>query len=497
MVKIRTRERGISLRQILPEARFAGTSDIRTESCCHDSRQVKPGDLFVALEGVEHDGHDFAREAVSRGATAILAERYLPVDGLPICQVPDARDAYGRLCQALVGNPAASLKVIGVTGTHGKATTASLIGHILMEAGFRTGILSTLGYFDGFDIAPATHTTPPPPVLAHWLARMAAGGCSHAVLEVSSLALVQSRIAGIELDGAVVTNVGRDHLDYHGSLVNYRHAKSRLFSHLSPDGVAVLNLDDPTCVEMLCQIHNPVLTVGLNSQAELTATVVERHLGEQTFLLTAGSETVPVRTRMIGDHHVANCLAAAAMGLAYGIDLPTVVRGIESAGQVPGRMESIGCGQPFSVVVDDAHSPDALATCLKTLREVTEGRVICVFGAEGESDRSKRPLMARCAERLADLAVVTSDNPRTEDPESIVHEICAGFDCPAEAQIILDRAEAIRWALGTARPGDCVLIAGKGHENHQIIGHEHYYFDDRRLARELLHQMFQPERAVV
>ncbi len=494
MIKTLTRAQGISLRHLLPEARIAGADDIRAKSCCDDSRQTKPGDLFVALEGAEHDGHDFAREAVSRGATAILAERHLPVDGLPTCIVHDARDAYGRLCQALAGNPAASLKVIGVTGTNGKTATASLVAHMLMEAGHRPGILGSLGYCDGFDIAPATDTTPSPPVLAHWLARMAAGGCSHAVLEMTSRALVQSRAAGIEFDAAIVTDVGRDHLDYHGTLANYRNAKSRLLSQLSTEGVAVLNLDDPTCVEMLTHLHNPVLTVGLNSPAELTATVVERHLGEQTFLLTAGTETVPLRSKMIGDHHVVNCLSAAALGLVYGIDLPTVVRGIESAGQVPGHMESICCGQSFGVVVDHAQTNEGLAAALRALREVTEGRLICVFGAGGDRDRGKRPLMGRCAERMADQTIVTSDNPRSEDPESIAKQILAGFDSPARAQVVLDRAEAIQRALTMAAEGDCVLIAGRGHENYQAVGREHYFFDDRQLTRQLLYQMGEQQR---
>ena len=495
MIKTLTRAQGISLRQLLPEARIAGADDIRAKSCCEDSRQIEPGDLFVALEGGEHDGHDFAREAVARGATAILAERHLPVDGLPTCIVHDARDAYGRVCQALAGNPAASLKVIGVTGTNGKTTTASLVAHMLMEAGHRPGILGSLGYCDGFDLAPATGTTPSPPVLAHWLARMAAGGCSHAVLEMSSRALVQSRTAGIEFDAAIITDVGRDHLDFHGSLANYRNAKSRLLSQLSTEGVAVLNLDDPTCAEMLSQLHNPVLTVGIKSEAELTATVVERQLGEQTFLLTAGSETVPVRTKMIGDHHVINCLSAAALGLVYGIDLPTVVRGLESTGQVPGRMESICCGQSFGVVVDDAHTNEGLASALSALREVTKGRLICVFGAGGDRDRGKRPLMGRCVEKMADVAIVTTDNPRTEYPEAITKQICAGFDHPARAQVVLDRGEAIQRALGMATRGDCVLIAGRGAENHQTIGHERYFFDDRQLARQLLRQMAEQDRA--
>ena len=482
----------VSLCRLLPEAELIGADDVWVSSCSCDSRRVRPGDLFVALPGSSHDGHDFAPEAAARGCTAVVAQRPLPDLGLPVCYVTDSRDAYGRICQALAGNPSRRLKVIGITGTNGKTTTSLLAAGVLSAAGHRVGLLGTLGGFDGQDFVDSSLTTPPPQELATWLARMVANGCSHAVMEVSSHGLAQGRIAGISLDAACVTNVRRDHLDYHGSIGDYRRTKSRLLEHLAGEGFAVINADDPTSAGYLSGIDSPVLTIGIRSAAEITGTLVERFISEQTFLLTAGSDAVPVRTRMIGTHHVYNCLIAAALGLAYGVDLTTVAHGLEAVEHVPGRLQRLECGQPFGVFVDYAHTPDALSCCLQTLREVVTGRLICVFGAGGDRDKQKRPLMARAVEADADLVVLTSDNPRTEDPQAILDDVLRGFQCPGEVEVLPDRAEAICRALAEAQPGDCVLIAGKGHENYQIIGDQRIPFDDCEVAREWLYRM-QPD----
>ena len=484
--------RRVRLRQVLPDAEFLGADDIEVTSCVRDSRQVRPGDLFAAWPGSRADGHDFVAQALAQGCAAILAQRPVVAPGVPVCYVPDVREAYGRICQALADDPSRKLKVIGVTGTNGKTTTTYLIASVLWAAGLRPGISGTLGCFDGEDLETSQMTTEPSDVLATRLARMVANGCTHAVLEVSSHALDQSRIAGVTLDVACVTNVQRDHLDYHRSISDYQLAKSRLLDYLSGEGFAVLNADDTTSAAFLWQLGSPVLTVGLRSSAEITGVILEQCVSEQTFLLTAGSETVPVRTRMIGVHHVYNCLMAAAVGLAYGIDLRTIARGLESLERVPGRLERLECGQPFSVFVDFAHTPDALTGCLQTLRQVTEGRVICVFGAGGDRDRAKRPLMGRAVEDDADLAVVTNDNPRSEDPQTIVRDILRGFQRPESAVVIPDRAEAIAYALSRAEPGDCLVIAGKGHEKHQIVGGERVEFDDCEVARQWLYQV-QPQ----
>jgi UDP-N-acetylmuramoyl-L-alanyl-D-glutamate--2,6-diaminopimelate ligase len=480
--------RGVSLRELLPESQLLGAGDIRVHSCTSDSRRCRPGDLFVALVGANQDGHDFAAEAVARGASAVLANRPLPGLGVPICFVPDTAAAHGLICQALVDHPSRRLRVVGVTGTNGKTTTTHLIAGILSAAGCRLGMLGTLGYCDGEVVAPADHTTPPAPALASWLARMEANGCSHAVLEVSSHALAQHRLSGVQVDVACVTNVRHDHFDYHGTQRRYIAAKSRLLELLAPEGVAITNGDDAGSSACAARYDGPLVTIGIESPAEITATLLTQYPSEQTFLLDTGSEAVPVRTTLIGLHNVYNCLVAAGVGLVYGIDVPTIVRGIESVQFVPGRLERLECGQPFSVFVDYAHTPDALATCLDTLRGVTRGRVICVFGAGGDRDRTKRPLMGRSVEVRADVAVVTNDNPRSEDPDEIACQILAGFVDATSAQVILDRALAIRWALSEARPGDCVVIAGKGHEDYQQIGEERTYFDDREVARHWLYE---------
>ncbi len=479
----------IHLRHALPDARLLGADDVCFSGCSRDSRTIQPGEMFVAMAGRHHDGHHHVAEAVRRGCVGVLVERPLSVDpGVPVCGVDDTRFAFGRICQALAGDPSRRLKVVGITGTNGKTTTSCLVTSVFSAAGHPAGLVGTLGGFDGHDFHETSHTTPPAEQLARWLAAMVANGCTHAVLEVSSHALDQSRLAGITLDAACVTNVRRDHLDYHGSIQDYRLAKSRLFDYLSGEGFAVVNADDGTSAAYLHQINGPVLTIGIRSAAEITAVAIERFASEQTFLLTAGSETIPVRTRMIGTHHIYNCLVATAVGLAYGIDLPTVVRGLENVDHVPGRLERIECGQPFGVFVDFAHTPDALASTLRTLRDVTQGRLICVFGAGGDRDRRKRPLMGKTVQAEADLAVVTSDNPRSEDPERIARDLLQGFQHPADVQVLLDRAQAIAWALDRAEPGDCVLIAGKGHESHQIVGQSKIPFDDRQFARAWLYE---------
>ena len=479
--------RTVSLKRLCPAARFYGAADIEVSSVAADSRAIEPGDLFAALVGNNTDGHDHVSEALASGASAVLAERFVPTDGRPLCVVPDARVTFARLCQALADHPSRRLKVIGMTGTNGKTSTSWLIRGVLEAAGYRTGLLGTLEYSDGESAEAADLTTPPAPILAHWLSRMETAGCSHAVIEMSSHALAQARVDGIELNAACVTNVRRDHLDFHNTLANYRRAKSKIFEHLAADGFAVLNADDAVAAGFSEHFSGPTLTVGMNRPAEVTAQVIERCRSEQTFLLSAGSETVPVRTRMIGDHHVANCLIAAAVGLVYGIDLADVARGLEQVEQVPGRMERIECGQTFGVFVDYAHTPDALEMSLQTLREVTEGRLICVFGAGGQRDREKRPLMGRVVETAADLPIVTDDNPRREDPARIRREIVRGFKWPSGARVIADRAEAIAFALSQAEAGDCVLIAGKGHEEYQHIGSRRHWFDDRQVARQWLY----------
>jgi UDP-N-acetylmuramoyl-L-alanyl-D-glutamate--2,6-diaminopimelate ligase len=482
------RAQGISLRKLLPDSRVFGDRDIRINSCCGHPRDVQPGDLFVAMETRDFDGHEHAGEALRRGAAAVLAERLLPLEA-PLCLVPDSREAYGHICQELAGQPTRRLRTFGVTGTNGKTTTSLLIASVLRTADQITGLTTGMFCDDTEDRVAAACTTPQAPELAQWLARMAANECRNAVVEVSSRALAEKRTAGVAWDVAVVTNVRRDHVDYHGSLTTYRRLKSRLVHQLKPQGLAVINADDPVSRQWLKHLDCPVLTFGLHSPAEVTGRVVERYAGEQTLLLTAGHETAAVQTRMFGDHHAYNCLAATAAGLAAGLDLTTIARGLEALQQIPGRLEPVACGQPFGVYVDYGRSPDALAMSLRALRQVTTGRVICVYGADAARDRQERPLLGRVVERHAQLGIIANNNPRHEEPLQIAHDILDGYDRPARAHILPARAEAIRWALGEARTGDTVLISGKGDQQFQMIGDEPQFFDDREIAEAWLREV--------
>ena len=478
---------GLSLRRLLPGAHCVGAADVRVRSCACDSRACRPGDLFVALRGASQDGHDFAAAAVAQGASAVLCERPLPGIAVPQCVVFDAHIAYGLICQALAGQPSSELKVLGVTGTNGKTTSTHLIAAVLEAAGYSSGLVGTLGYFDGCYLEPARLTTPTPPALATWLARMRANGCSHAVVEVSSHALALARLAGVQLDTAAVTNICHDHLDFHKTWENYRDAKARILDLLTPEGMAVLNADDPGSMSLVQQITGPVLTFGIEKPAEVSATLVEQSISHQVFLLETDQATVPVETPLVGTHNVYNCLLATAVGLGQGIDLETIVRGLEAVKRIPGRLDRIECGQPFGVFVDYAHTADALASVLTSLRPHVRGRLICVFGAGGDRDVSKRPQMGWSVETHADLAIITSDNPRSESPADIAKQVLRGFQHPRAAKVVLDRAEAIGQAVRLAQPGDCVLIAGKGHETTQISGDDCWEFDDRRVAEEWLY----------
>ena len=482
------RPTGVSLGDLLPNCQFFGGRPTPITSCCDDSRHCKPGDLFGAMMGPERDGHDHAEEAVRNGAVAVLAERPLPVS-VPTCIVEDSRIAFGQVCHALAGNPADALRVVGVSGSYGKTTTSLLIASIIEAAGEDIGILGSLGYCDGRKILTDRETTPGSPELARWLAQSADNGCSHAIVEASCEGLTQHRLSGIGLDAAVLTNVRRAHVDLCGSVLNYRRIKQRLFEHLKPEGFAVINADDPASRFLLSAIQHPVITVGMNAPAEIVAEEIELNSGEQTFLLTAGNETMPVCTRIIGRQHVYNCLSAAAVGLVYGIDLATIVAGLESVRMIPGRMERVGIEQDFAVFVDAAHNADSLAAALKSLRRVTEGRLICVYGMPGERQQSERPLAGRAVENFADMGIITRNNPFNDDPMQIAHDILDGYDRPAQAHLMMDRARAIGWALAQAKPGDTVLIAGRGDEKLETADGVQSVFDDREVVRAFLTEM--------
>lgn len=479
---------GVPLRNLLAhDVRGVRPPDIRATSCTSDWRQVRPGDVYVAITGSDEDGHDHASAAASRGAAAIICERQLPVFEVPQCVVADSRLVYGELCHALVGNPANQLKVIGITGTHGKTTVARLLTAIFHAAGGTVGTLDSFGYWDGFQDMPKLNGPLSPPVLARSLAEMVASGASHAVVEFSSRELAQQVPAGITLDGACITHIGKHHLDWHGSLTNYRNAKRRIFDYLDPDAVAILNADDPVSVGLLNELTRPVLTFGLQKPCEITAHIIEQHINEQTFLLSAGDDSVGVRTEIVGDHHVYNCLAAATTALAYGIELTTIARGLEAVDPLPGRMERVMCGQDFAVLVDAANSPEALRCCLRAVRKATNGRVICVFGAGDSCDSTELPAIGRVIGAMADLAVVTNASSAEEGRHRSCMELRSGFADVRKARIILDRQQAIGWALDEAQAGDTVVIAGMGERPHTPLDPGSVLVNDREIVRSVLH----------
>ena len=452
------RQRGFSLRELIPEGVIRDEKSVRVTSCSGDAEQCEPGDLFVAVADSERDGHDEVQQAIRRGAIAVVAERILPVE-VPTCLVADSRETYGHICHRLAGQPSSRLRTFGVTGTNGKTTTGHLLAAILRAAGENIAHATTLDRFDGHRRRSTERTTPGPAELAAWLARSESHSCSGAVLEASSQALAERRLSGTSLDCAVITNIRRDHISFHGTTFNYRKAKTRILDYLRPDGYLVINADDPTSQSMLSQIDRPTITFGRRQAAEITATVVERFQGEQTFLLNAGNETIPVRSRMIGDHHISNCLAATAATLVLGIPLTTIARGLESVDRLPNRLDRVECGQDFGVFVDSADTPDRLAIALRAVRQVTPGRVICLLSGDMEGADDQRSLLGRVAERSADVGIITSRGAVTDCDFAIAHDVLDGYERPSRANVIPSRQKAIEWAMEHAEPSDSVLIA--------------------------------------
>ena len=475
----------VSLKALLPHARFIGEDDILVTHTTECSEMVSPGVLFAAIPGTRRNGEEFARDAVLRGAEALLLSRELPDLPVPQCLVPDVRRAFALLCDALTGHPSRTLKIAGVTGTNGKTTTTWLLRSILRAAGHPTGVLGTIEYSDGSRRERAGLTTPDSQVLSNWLASMVASGTTHAAMELSSHALDQGRACGTQLDVAIVTNVTQDHFDYHQNFETYLAAKSRISEHLKPDGLLVLNADNAgsSAIARRVDLSDRIVTFGIDHEADVTATIVKESTAGTQFVLGCGGGAESVLIPMIGRHNVANALAATAAAYHFGVPLKTIALGIELLPAVPGRLERVNAGQPFDVFVDFAHTEDALCRCVSNLRQLCSKRVIVVFGAGGDRDRSKRPKMAQ-AVLGADVIVVTSDNPRTEDPQRIIEDILAGF-VPSFPLLYVEpnRKAAIEWTLAEAHSGDCVLIAGKGHETEQIIGTQRFPFDDREVVR--------------
>ena len=484
----------VSLRRLLPQASFVGCTNICVTDAFERSSEVQEGSLFAVIRGTRVDAREFIHEAIARGASGLLVDVPVANATIPQCVVTDVRSAYARVCESLSGDPSRRLNVAGVTGTNGKTTTAWLIRSLLEKSGRRCGLLGTVEYSDGLRTGSSTLTTPDSRSMAQWLGRMVQTGSSHAAIELSSHALHQRRSAGIELAAAVVTNVTQDHFDYHQTFDAYLKAKSKILELVRPGGIVALNFDDPGAWSLRDQIgdSSSCVSFGLTSSADVSAQIRDESLSGTRFRLGIHGRSIDCATRLIGRHNISNILAATTAATHLGLTPEEIVAGIESFRCVPGRLEQIDCGQPFDVFVDYAHTDDALRRCLTSLKSLTPGRVICVFGAGGDRDRTKRPKLGNAA-LLADLGIVTSDNPRSENPNAIIDEILAGMHNSTTPPVVeADRREAISLALSMAGAGDCVLIAGKGHENEQIIGPERFPFDDRQVTREFQRDRWQP-----
>jgi len=465
-------------------------------SCTSDWSQLQPGDVYVAVDDERGDGHDNACEASRRGARAIVCERPVPVFDVPTYLVQDSRVALGRLCHALVDDPTRSLPTIGVTGTQGKTTVIALLESIFARAGRHAGSLSDLGCYDGMSHSAGLGQRPNPTLFASRLARMSAAGCTHAMVEISSRSLAQATLAGMQLDAVCVTNVTSGHLDLHHSTKNYRDAKRRVLEYLSPTGVVLLCTDDPGCLSWLDTLEGPVLTYGLGDQAEISGSIIQQNSGEQLFVISAGSDSVAVRTAMVGEHYVTNCLAAAATAFSYGIDLSTIARGIEAVDWLPGRMERVDCGQGFPVFVDVAHTPDALRVCLRTARQFSRGRVICVLDEPSSGSPRESKQVRRIVQHMADVAIVVRDPASAMAAEN--HEENANFQYVAG-----DRSEAIAHAVRLAKPGDVVVITGSQSGPLGCFGQRDGWgrgkdvVDDVEVARQWLHTRNKAEDRLV
>ncbi len=477
--------------------------DVRGLAC--DSRRVKPGDFFVAIKGQKHDGHEHIADVVRAGAAAVLVEKSV-ASSLPVIRVPSTTAALSPVAARMYGHPSRRLRVAGVTGTNGKTTVTYLLEHLLLRAGRRPGVIGTIDYRWPGRVEKAVNTTPQAADVQRLLAAMREDGVTDVAMEVSSHSLALRRVEDVTFRVGVFTNLTRDHLDFHRDMESYFRAKAHLFDLLGPapaaDGPderrAIVNRDDPWAPRLLESLHIPVWTYAVDGPADLCAEEPSLAADGSRFRLDSPAGAERIHLQLVGRHNVYNALAAAGAALALGVPFDVLREGLKTVTGVPGRLERVTELDPgdapkmsrvsFSVFVDYAHTDDALKNVLTTLRPLTKGMLLVVFGCGGDRDKTKRPLMGEAAARLADRVTVTSDNPRSEDPAEIAREVAAGvLSVPGKPfDVVLDRSEAIARALAMAEPGDVVLIAGKGHETTQIFADRTVEFDDRAEARRLL-----------
>lgn len=483
------------LADLLTDAVVIGNRDTVITGIEHDSRKVQKGTLFVCIPGVHVDGHKFIPQAVAAGASAIVTTREdveVP-EGIAVLRVKELQPALDTIVPYFHDYPARKMRVVGITGTNGKTTTSYITRAILRKAGYKVGLIGTIQIMIEDEVLPIHNTTPDVVELQHTLAMMRDKGMDYVVMEVSSHALDQNRVAGIEFDTAVFTNLTQDHLDYHKTLENYMLAKAKLFDHVSEQGckqgkTAVVNIDDAAGATMLAHAKCQHLTYAIEKEADLRATDILVHANGAEFVLHHESfGEMPLKLHITGIFNVYNVMSAVGAALAEHIDAAVIKETLEEAfTAVPGRFELVKAGQDFSIIVDYAHTPDGVENVLKTARKIAKKRIIAVFGCGGDRDRTKRPIMGRLAAELADVVIATSDNPRTEDPEFILSQVEEGVDeaiGTKHHELIVDRRHAIYRAIEMAEKDDIVVILGKGHENYQILKDKTIHFDDKEEAR--------------
>lgn len=500
-----------ALLEHVPVTAFEGGGDPEVSSLHYDSRTVRPGGLFVAIKGLKENGNDYVTDAVARGAVAVVTENDAAAPGgTSVVRVKNARSALAALSAAYYGYPSRELFVVGITGTNGKTTTAYLLESILRSAGYTVGVIGTVNTRFGGKVFDSAVTTPESLDLMRVMRQMRDNGVTHVILEVSSHALDLGRVSQCEFDIAVFTNFSRDHLDYHGDMAAYWRSKKRLFTRYLGSGgksaraVAVVNTDDPKGKELSGRIRGACTRTGISESADIQGLEIRTGLGGTRGRIRFPKGTFDFSTRLVGHHNVYNILAATGSALAMGVPVTAIKAGIASLKGVPGRLEPIENDAGIAVFVDYAHTPDALENILRAVKGLGKGRLICAFGCGGDRDREKRPMMGAVAGRLCDLAVLTTDNPRSERPEAILKDIETGivrvqperldpeditrqrrWDRPGYT-VEPDRRQAIALAIAAARPGDTVIIAGKGHETYQLVGSETLVFDDRVETRKVL-----------
>ncbi len=451
-----------------------------------DSRKVKKGDLYFCLPGLRVDGHNFAKAAADAGAAALVVERKLPVD-LPQVLVEDARGAMSYMAQCFYGYPAGEMHGVGITGTKGKTTTSFLVRAIARHAGHKVGLMGTVCTYIGEEEEPASLTTPDPIDVQSLLRRMKDAGCDFYVMEVSAHALDLRKLVGMKFDQGIFTNFSQDHLDYFGTMETYRRAKEKFFDPFYI-GHAVVNADDEAGKYMLGRV--PATTYGVSAPADAYANEIEILESGVSYRLHWKDVVLPLHLHISGIFNVYNSMAAAVACLEMGISPDDVKAGLESVTVVPGRIEPLPTHTPYRVILDYAHSPASLESILKTIRQFTRGRLICVFGCGGGRDKEKRPIMGEISGRLADFSVLTSDNPRLEDPMDILRAIEEGIKRTTGPYVVIEnRREAIRYAMQMGQPGDVIVLAGKGHETYQDIGGQKHPFDEKVVVREILAEM--------